>query len=232
MGAERAFVNSPQVRQLWAERTGAYSPDYYAYVGPDETSEAIRARLDGIVDRDAPILELGCGSGRHLEHLREAGYENLHGVEINDDALDVLVESYPELARDGTFYADAIENAVPEFADDRFDAVFSVEVLQHVHPDCEWVFDDVGRIAGERLLTAEIEGDDADEEGRSAEDERSNDDRRSNPGERFADPAVNYVDDLPLYYRNWREMFEERGFEQIESTAIGTETLRAFRVTD
>ncbi|WP_231183894.1 class I SAM-dependent methyltransferase [Haladaptatus sp. DYF46] len=205
------------VRQQWEERSGEYSPDYYAYYGPDETSELLRARLDSAVASDASVLELGCSSGRHLARLHEAGYEDLHGIEINDEALSVMEETYPDLAEAGTFHIDAIEETVPEFDDGQFDVVFSVETLQHLHPDDEWVFDEVARITGERLITVENEVSDESESGETDESDGS-------------EPDVNYVrDEFPLYYRNWNRIFTERGFAEIDSETLDRDTFRVFR---
>jgi len=204
-------VDAAETRRRWAERTGAYSPAYYAHHGPNATSEAIRERL-APVDRDAAILELGCSSGRHLAHLHDHGHENLHGIEINPDALDVMAETYPELAARGTFHVDAIQDAIAGFDDGRFDAVFSVETLQHIHPDDDRVFDELRRITDERLLTAENEGETADRRGGATD-------------------AVNEVDGVPLYYRDWKAVFTDRGFAEIESEPVKRGTLRVFRPT-
>jgi len=58
----------------------------------------IRDILSGYLSRDATVLELGCGSGRHLEHLANHGFENLTGVDINAEAFDTMRETYPTLA--------------------------------------------------------------------------------------------------------------------------------------
>jgi SAM-dependent methyltransferase len=202
-------VNPDQVRKRWAERSGEFSPDYYAHRGPDETSDLLASAFEGVVPREAPILEVGCSCGRHLAHLHEQGYSDLHGVEVNDDAFDVMADVYPDLAGSGTFYRGAIEDVVGGFDDDRFAAVFSVETLQHIHPDSAWVFDELARIAAERIVTAEHEGDDA-----RAPDE----------------VGVNYVDEgFPLYYRNWRRVFAERGFEEVDARSLDRDTFRVFR---
>ncbi|QLH84095.1 class I SAM-dependent methyltransferase [Halosimplex pelagicum] len=207
-------MDSHDVRREWADRTGEYSPAYYAHYGPDETSESVRELLRDRVGRDAAVLELGCSSGRHLSHLFDDGFTDLHGVELNPDAFDVMAEQYPDLFEAGTFHADAIEDVVGDFDDDAFDAVYSVETLQHVHPDAEWVFDEIARVTGDALVTAEIEDDAAD-----AERE-----------ERDEDPDVNYVrDEFPLYYRDWGEIFGDLGFEQIERRTVKRDIVRAFR---
>ena len=73
------------VRRDWAERSGRFSPEYYAQIGPNEVSETLVSILTHYVDDTAEILEVGCGSGRHLAHLRDHGFENLTGIDINDE---------------------------------------------------------------------------------------------------------------------------------------------------
>jgi SAM-dependent methyltransferase len=198
-------VDSNEVRRQWADRSGEYSPEYYAYYGPDETSESLRGIFEDRLDRDARVLELGCSSGRHLAHLYEHGFENLSGVEINADAFETMATTYPDLAAGGTFHCDAIENAVTDFPDDRFDAVYSVETLQHIHPDADWVFAELARITADLLVTVENEGEDGDE------------------------AVVNYVqDDFPLYYRDWNRVFTELGFDQADVESGERDTVRIF----
>lgn len=210
-------MDSNDVRREWAERSGEFSPEYYAYRGPDETSERIRSVLDREVGTDASVLELGCSAGRHLAHLADNGYDDLHGVDINEESFDVMAEAYPDLAETGTFYVDAIESVVERFDDDRFDAVYSVETLQHIHPDNDEVFDEVTRIADELVVTVENE---AGEEG-SADDESEN----GSDAE-----SVNYVnDDFPLYYRDWNAVFTDLGWVEIESASGDRDTMRVFR---
>jgi len=208
-GRESGRMDADSVLRAWLNRSGEYSPDYYAYYGPNETSEVIRERLDSAVGPDAAILELGCSSGRHLAHLYEHGHENVYGIDVNDNASEVMKDAYPDLAAAGTFYFDAIENVVTEFDDGCFDAVYSVQTLQHIHHDNEWVFEEVARITDDVLLTVEIE----------------DDDRGST-----TDPAVTYInDDFPLYRRDWNGVFTEFDLDEVDSRAIGEDTLRAFR---
>ncbi|WP_224335181.1 class I SAM-dependent methyltransferase [Haloprofundus halobius] len=217
-------MHPDEVRQRWAERSGEFSPDYYAYYGPDEASEAIRRRIDAEFDADASILELGCSSGRHLAHLHDHGYRNLHGIDVNEEAMTVMRQAYPELAAAGTFHIDTIENVVPEFDDDAFEAVYSVETLQHIHPDHEWVFDELARITSDYLVTVEIEG---------AADECTEGTELGESGGRSEGnevSEVNYVDDeFPLYYRRWGRIFSNRGFVETSAERLKNDTLRQFR---
>lgn len=223
-------MDSTDVRHDWAERSGEYSPAYYAYYGPNETSEIVRSLLARRVGTDASVLELGCSSGRHLSHLFDEGFHDLAGIELNADAADVMAEAYPDLASKGTFYLDAIEDVVVDFEDDQFDAVYSVQTLQHLHPDVAWVFDELVRIAGELLVTVENEGEREDVE-------EMDGDSRGDAVELSGDPPVSHInDEFPLYHRNWGKVFSAQDCRELDVVSeIGVdvpgdhrETVRAF----
>ncbi|WP_122089296.1 class I SAM-dependent methyltransferase [Halalkalicoccus subterraneus] len=199
------------VRQDWADRSGRFSPEYYAQLGPNEVSETLADVLTHYVDDSAAILEVGCGSGRHLAYLLERGFGNLTGIDINGDSFSVMAEQYPRLANAGTFHTGAIETHLPEFDDDAFDVVYSVETLQHIHPDDEWVFEEFARITDDLLVTAENEG--------------------NGPTRGRAETPVSYVDDeFPLYHRDWKTVFTNRGFVQLIREPTSRDTIRVFRV--
>jgi SAM-dependent methyltransferase len=227
-------MNEDEIHDQWATRTGEFSPAYYAYYGPNETSELIQETLDRVVDPDAAILELGCSSGRHLAHLYEHGYENVYGVDINDEAFDVMEDAYPDLADAGTFYRTSLEDLVRDTDDDRFDVVYSVETLQHLHPDAEWVFDELTRLTSSLIVTAETDADGADGRTDGANDRA--DDESSTPARDGSEPnsaacEVRHADGMPLYVRDWSAVFTERDWTELESDATTLEyhTLRAFR---
>ncbi|MFC7078415.1 class I SAM-dependent methyltransferase [Haloarcula halophila] len=203
-------MDPDDVRADWADRSGKYSPEYYADIGPNEVSETLTDVLDHYVGTEATILEIGCGSGRHLAALLERGYENLSGIDINDEAFEVMADQYPTLHDRGTFHVGAIEGLVSEFDTDAFDVVYTVETLQHIHPDDEWVFEEIARIAGDILITAENEG--------------------NSPQRGRGETAVSQVDDeFPLYHRNWKTIFTELRFAQLIREPTKRDTIRVFR---
>ncbi|WP_132060629.1 class I SAM-dependent methyltransferase [Halorussus amylolyticus] len=196
--------------RYWANRSEEFSPAYYADIGQNEVTETLAAVFDHYVDADAAILEVGCSSGRHLAHLLDAGYQDLTGIDINDDSFDVMADRYPRLFETGTFHTGAIEDIVPEFPDGAFDVVYSVETLQHIHPDDEWVFEELARVTSDLLVTAENEG---------------NSPRRGREG-----AEVSHVhDDFPLYHRDWKRIFSDIGLAQLLSEPGKRDTVRVFR---
>lgn len=198
-------------RRGWAERSGAFSPAYYADIGTNEVSETLATVFEYYASEDAAILEVGCSSGRHLAHLRENGFENLTGIDINDESFDVMAERYPRLAETGSFRTGAIEDILPEFPDDAFDVVYSVETLQHIHPENEWVFEELTRVTRDLLVTAENEG--------------------NGPQRGRAGDEVSYVnDEFPLFYRDWKRVFSDLGLAQLVREPSNRDTVRVFRV--
>lgn len=98
------------------------------------------------VPRKARVLEIGCNSGRNLAALAGAGYRKLAGIEINDEAVAVLRSEQVQLSR-ALIVAGPVEDTIAGFADDEFGAVFTMAVLEHLHPDSAFVFEEMVRIA-------------------------------------------------------------------------------------
>lgn len=200
-----------ETRRSWADRSGEFSPTYYAEIGPNEVSETLADVFSYYAEEGAAVLEVGCSSGRHLAHLRDSGFGNLTGVDINEESFEVMAEYFPALAEAGTFHTGALEDIVPGFGDGEFDVVYSVETLQHIHPDDEWVFGELVRVTDDLLVTAENEG---------------NSPQRGRPGN-----DVSCVqDDFPLYYRDWETVFSELGLAQVVCEPGKRDTVRGFRV--
>lgn len=96
--------------------------------------------------KEARILEVGCNAGRNLAALFDAGWMNVAGVEINEHAVRTMRETFPQLA-DVEVGIGPAEELLPAFDDGAFDLVFTMAVLQHIHPESIDVFDNIARIA-------------------------------------------------------------------------------------
>ena len=58
-------------------------------------------------DKEAVVLDIGCGWGNLLLSLWATGYRNLYGVEISRPMYDIAIKSVPEEIK--LAYADSID---------------------------------------------------------------------------------------------------------------------------
>ena len=95
--------------------------------------------LRGIA-KDASFLEVGCNTGNQLVLLREMGYSNLSGVELQAYALEIARRRLPDVSLTaGTALALPHANA-------SFDVVFTSGVLIHISPqDLPRAMDEIHR---------------------------------------------------------------------------------------
>jgi len=100
-----------------------------------------------------PIIELGSGIGRNLSYLSEAGYTDLSGIEINGAAVDHMAKTYDVQA---AMYIAPVEDVIPHLSQSRY-LVYTMALLEHLHPDSEFVFDEMVRISSRYIVTIEDE---------------------------------------------------------------------------
>jgi SAM-dependent methyltransferase len=96
--------------------------------------------FEKVVSPEMAILDVGCGYGRTLKELYDAGFVNLFGVDFSQGMVDRGRQLYP--------YLDLRRNdgGTLPFEDDTFDAVLLIAVLT-----C------IAESEGQRRLMAEIE---------------------------------------------------------------------------
>lgn len=134
---------------------GINDPETYANEKDRQRTETLVSIIERLpIAKNARILEIGCNVGRNLEGLRLAGYDNLWGLEINKNAIELMRRHYPELS--ATTVVASVEDKIPEIPDDYFELVFTMAVLEHIHPSSEWVFAEMARIT-RFLITIEDE---------------------------------------------------------------------------
>lgn len=83
------------------------------------------------VPRQARILDVGCGPGKFLSMLTEAGWSNLSGLDLSPDMLEVAREVAPQ----ARFFCMPVQEMAQNLAD-RFDAITCIGVLHHI-PDLD-----------------------------------------------------------------------------------------------
>ena len=92
------------------------------------TRTEINQRFLKEIPKEARILEVGCNMGTQLLLLREMGYSNLFGIEIQSYALERAKQRIP-----GAVLTQASAFAIP-YPDREFDLVFTSGVLIHIAP--------------------------------------------------------------------------------------------------
>jgi len=102
---------------------------------------------------DYSILELGCNVGRNLNYLFSKGYKNLSGIEINLNAKPIMERIFPHIYEYATIYWNSIEDTIMQ----QVDVIFTMAVLEHIHPDSEWIFEEIKNRLDKYLITIEDE---------------------------------------------------------------------------
>ncbi len=153
----RPAKSRKELHDFWKDPEAGNSPD--DYLSPDT---ALRSQF--LVDLAArhcdpamAVLEVGCNAGRNLDFLYRAGFCDLHAIEINAQALELLRNTFPEWAGEAQLHNRAIEDVLPAMDSDRFGLVFTMAVLEHIHSDSAEVFAEIARVTKDYLITIEDE---------------------------------------------------------------------------
>ena len=192
-----ASVSRAELQDFWRD-PGKHGNDPAGYAQSEKRSEAFVALAQKHLRAGFSALEIGCNVGRNLEALRVAGARELAGIEISEKAVVAMREHFPDLARMATIHNAPVEDVIRDLPSGSFDLVYSMAVLLHIHPDSEWIFDEMACVSSRFLITVEFE---------------------SNDGYR-------------IYKRNYRDVFEGIGLEQVEEGPIeglAHYTARVFR---
>ena len=109
----------------WADDYDRQMLDELGYLSPTRSAEGLATRL---ADRDAEILDIGCGTGLACAPLAARGYRRLDGLDLSPAMIRVCAGRgiYREL-----FVADV--NRPLGFADASYDGVVSSGTFTHGH---------------------------------------------------------------------------------------------------
>ena len=102
--------------------------DFHNFEYTDGFRKDILKYILKYIPRDISILELGCSKGQTIGNLKEFGFTNITGVDINESALKIAREEFPRF--------DFIESAVEDYnPTKKFDMVITSGLLIHIHQD-------------------------------------------------------------------------------------------------
>ena len=101
------------------------SADFDALLRSCKADDAVTLAMGYLKNKDARVLEAGCGLGRVVKYLYDRGYKNVHGIEINSEAVTFVNKRFPELR---VIQGDILE--MPYEAES-FDFILSFGVVEH-----------------------------------------------------------------------------------------------------
>ena len=138
-------VSLPWKRTLgatyWEKRARDASHGANQYVELQESSHVL---IDEVVSLasgpDAPILDLGCNVGRHLDALYSRGFKNLHGIDVQRAALEHMKEVFSAMSAMAHIQQGSFQDCLPHVPDAFFEVVFThgatVELVRPSFPIC------------------------------------------------------------------------------------------------
>ncbi len=153
-GLPQQDIDSPEVLHEFWRQPAPEGNNPHDYIGPIGRSKVLLELISDL-PKDARILEVGCNVGRNLAYLYDHGYTDVEGIEISPHAVELLRQTYPQLA-EVTIHLGAAEELLPKLTD-AFDLVYTMAVVEHIHPDSSVVFDEMVRL-GSSILSIEPPG--------------------------------------------------------------------------
>jgi predicted TPR repeat methyltransferase len=78
-------------------------------------------------NKDAKILEIGCGWGKYISHLEDLGYTKVEGIDISPEQIEF---AHKQLKLKNVKLADGIEFL--KKSKKKYDAIYMIDVLEHL----------------------------------------------------------------------------------------------------
>ncbi|MGY5142911.1 MAG: pseudaminic acid biosynthesis-associated methylase [Candidatus Nitrosopumilus sp. bin_32a] len=134
---ENFDVNNVNQKNLWS---GEFGNKYVERINTKKfqnetyknrtgfTEEEIFKEFFNDLDRNISILEVGCNRGLKLSILENMGFQNISGVEVNQNAAKIAKEKLPS----AKIYNESIEEF--DSQSNQYDLVFTATMLIHVNP--------------------------------------------------------------------------------------------------
>jgi SAM-dependent methyltransferase len=131
-------------------------PEEYA-LAPVSIVDWLEAFFSPFIEKHNDVLELGCNAGGKLNRLRELGYENLSGVELNPSCRPIMQQLFPELAQRIQLHVGSFDTVFSTLPNESHDFVYTLSAIEMVHPWQNHLFKDIARICKRYLMTVELE---------------------------------------------------------------------------
>lgn len=127
-------------------------PEYYLDL--KNITDMVVSTIERYCDKEMSILEIGCGTGRNLVGLFQAGYKNISGIEISAKAVEIGREYFPEYREISVTIA-PVEDVIESLSD--YDVIYTQGCLMHLPYELDWVIEAIKAQANYLILTNEGE---------------------------------------------------------------------------
>ncbi|MEM9278073.1 MAG: methyltransferase domain-containing protein [Pseudomonadota bacterium] len=127
-GKNRSVDDQRQIYREWAQTYDEQTTKELGWMGFKPAAEAFAAR---VTNKDARILDAGCGTGLSGSALADLGYKNIHGKDLSPEMLAIAEKTgaYQTLGE--------VDLTKPIPIEEPFDAVFSCGVFGFGPPHTE-----------------------------------------------------------------------------------------------
>jgi len=82
--------------------------------------------------KDKTVLEIGCGFGGNIIHLRKHYTRNAYGIDLDKDAIDIAKDIAIQENIDKDAFLHCAAEEITSKIDTKFDVIISLQVLEHV----------------------------------------------------------------------------------------------------
>ncbi len=128
---KNVYDNPGDKQALFDDWASTYDQDLVDDLGYVADAEACRLFMSLVIDRQARILDAGCGTGLVGRRLKKAGYTNIHGNDYSEKMLDQAraTGAYRSLQQH--------DLTLPVASDQPYDAAIAVGVFAFSVPSAE-----------------------------------------------------------------------------------------------
>ena len=119
--------NDDEIKSVYDEWAARYDDDNDALLGTVSQPNCVKLLASHLRDKDASIIDVGCGTGLVGNYLSQAGFQHFDGIDISKEMLNQASDrGYRHLL------TGSLNERLP-IADNHYDACLCVGVFTHGH---------------------------------------------------------------------------------------------------
>lgn len=109
------------------------------------------------LDPEDSLLEIGCNCGRSLNYLNRKGFNKLYGIEIGQEAINLMKNIFPDTYRTSSLQVGNAPEILKQHEAQKYKMVFCHSVLVNIPTTFNYVFKEMARVSNKYIVTLENE---------------------------------------------------------------------------